>query len=78
MPEAVAIVCAPNSEPNVGIFRLTAPDPGLSTILKCRTPGDFHPHTTATGDSMALYTDVSHVVLNDHAPLDVTDLRSAK
>lgn len=45
LPEAVAIVCAPNDEPSFGLFRLTAPF-GLQTILNCREPGLFHPHVT--------------------------------
>ncbi|PWN44957.1 hypothetical protein IE81DRAFT_345028 [Ceraceosorus guamensis] len=74
MPEAVAIVCAPNAEPNVGIFRLTDP-PGLKTIIACRAPAEFHPHVSSDGTALALYTDVSHVILEEGTALTVTDLR---
>lgn len=76
LPEAVAIVCAPNDEPSFGLFRLTSPF-GLQTILSCRQPGLFHPHVTDSGQTIeAIYTDAihGHVLLAD-APLAVTDLR---
>jgi len=43
LPESFAVVCAPNSTPNFGIFRLTDA-PGLQTILQCATLEAFHPH----------------------------------
>ncbi|KAF8752064.1 USP8 dimerization domain [Rhizoctonia solani] len=45
LKEAFAIVCAPSSSPNVGIFRLTDP-PGMQVILKCTAKESFHPHST--------------------------------
>ncbi|KAG6918446.1 hypothetical protein DXG01_014323 [Tephrocybe rancida] len=41
--ESFAVVCAPKSEPNFGIFRLTDP-PGLETVLRCEAKEAFHPH----------------------------------
>ncbi|KAG6380430.1 hypothetical protein JVT61DRAFT_8564 [Boletus reticuloceps] len=38
LPESFAVVCAPKSTPNFGIFRLTDP-PGLQTILKLSCQG---------------------------------------
>lgn len=52
LPEAVAIVCAPSSSPNLGIFRLTNP-PGLPFITNCRERG-FHPHRLSDDE---LYVD---------------------
>ncbi|KAF5344607.1 hypothetical protein D9758_013891 [Tetrapyrgos nigripes] len=55
LPESFAVVCAPQSKPNFGIFRLTDP-PGLQTILECTAKEAFHPHpdipiyTVLTGD----------------------------
>ena len=43
LPEAFAVVCAPQYTPNFGIFRLTDP-PGLQTILDCDHTEAFHPH----------------------------------
>lgn len=43
LPEAFAVVCAPQHTPNFGIFRLTDP-PGLQTILSCDQKNAFHPH----------------------------------
>ncbi|KAF8422312.1 hypothetical protein L210DRAFT_3336917, partial [Boletus edulis BED1] len=43
LPESFAVVCAPKSTPNFGIFRLTDP-PGLQTILNCHAKEAFHPH----------------------------------
>jgi len=48
IPEAVAIVCAPNSFPTIGLFRLTNP-PGLQIISSCRQSG-FHPHENRDDD----------------------------
>ena len=76
LPEAVAIVCAPNHEPSFGLFRLTSPS-GLETILRCKQPGLFHPHVDRNGHTIqAIYTDAinAHVILAN-APLSTTDLR---
>ncbi|KAJ3551771.1 hypothetical protein NM688_g4515 [Phlebia brevispora] len=43
LPESFAVVCAPNSKPSFGIFRLTDPG-GLQTILECNAKEAFHPH----------------------------------
>ncbi|KAJ6521080.1 hypothetical protein DFH09DRAFT_939305, partial [Mycena vulgaris] len=43
LPESFAVVCAPKSTPNFGIFRITDP-PGLQTVLKCTAKQAFHPH----------------------------------
>ncbi|KAN0109033.1 hypothetical protein V8E52_009667 [Russula decolorans] len=43
LQESIAVVCAPNSTPNFGIFRLTDPL-GLQTILQCTSLATFHPH----------------------------------
>ncbi|GJE86468.1 Mov34-domain-containing protein [Phanerochaete sordida] len=43
LPEAFAMVCAPNSTPTFGIFRLLDP-PGLQIILDCEATKPFHPH----------------------------------
>ncbi|KAK7446749.1 hypothetical protein VKT23_014445 [Stygiomarasmius scandens] len=51
LPESFAVVCAPQSNPNVGIFRLTDP-PGLQTILRCNAKEAFHPHP-----DLPIYTD---------------------
>lgn len=77
LPEAIAIVCAPNDEPSFGLFRLTSPF-GLQTILTCKQPGLFHPHVTDAGKTIeAIYTDAvnGHVILAADASLAVTDLR---
>ncbi|KAH7106868.1 Mov34-domain-containing protein [Auriculariales sp. MPI-PUGE-AT-0066] len=41
LPEAFAVVCAPKSRPNFGIFRLTDP-PGLQTIMACTDADKGH------------------------------------
>ncbi|KAF9518748.1 hypothetical protein BS47DRAFT_1312974 [Hydnum rufescens UP504] len=72
LPEAIAIVCAPKSTPNFGIFRLTDP-PGLGMIQSCRNKAAFHPHS----DSEPIYTDADsdHVKMVDDAYLEIIDLR---
>ncbi|CDZ97483.1 Predicted GTPase-activating protein [Phaffia rhodozyma] len=47
-PESIAIVCAPRSNPDVGIFRLTDP-PGLQVIGNCTRKETFHPHPDPEG-----------------------------
>lgn len=72
MPEAIAVVCAPNHTPSWGVFRLTEP-PGLGHVLECQRPGTFHPH-----DEMDLYTDAlrpGHVVEGPGLDVEVVDLR---
>jgi STAM-binding protein len=70
LPESFAVVCAPSSVPNFGIFRLTDP-PGLSLILACDAKEAFHPH----GDA-PIYTDAErgHVQMKD-LTLEIVDLR---
>ncbi|KAK4051125.1 hypothetical protein OIO90_004866 [Microbotryomycetes sp. JL221] len=73
LAEAIAIVCAPNHEPSVGIFRMTDP-PGLETIVKCDVQGLFHPHP-----DLPIYTDVDpsygHCRIKN-IPFESVDLRS--
>ncbi|KAJ7137448.1 hypothetical protein C8R43DRAFT_1020284 [Mycena crocata] len=70
LPESFAVVCAPKSDPNFGIFRLTDP-PGLQTVLKCNAKQAFHPHP-----DVPIYTDADkgHVQMRD-ATLEIVDLR---
>ncbi|GAA6011037.1 hypothetical protein JCM11491_005917 [Sporobolomyces phaffii] len=73
LQEAIAIVCAPQHEPNFGIFRLTDP-PGLETIVRCTDRALFHPHP-----DLPIYTDVDadwgHCRIRDYA-FETHDLRS--
>ncbi|KAF4576218.1 hypothetical protein EYR40_000457 [Pleurotus pulmonarius] len=70
LPESFAVVCAPKSNPNFGIFRLTDP-PGLKTILECTAKEAFHPHP-----DLPIYTDADkgHVQMKDTS-LEIVDLR---
>ncbi|KAJ7693190.1 hypothetical protein B0H17DRAFT_1330545 [Mycena rosella] len=70
LPESFTVVCAPKSDPNFGIFRLTDP-PGLQTVLKCTAKQAFHPHP-----DVPIYTDADrgHVQMRD-AALEIVDLR---
>ncbi|EIM87188.1 Mov34-domain-containing protein [Stereum hirsutum FP-91666 SS1] len=70
LPESFAVVCAPKSTPNFGIFRLTDP-PGLHAILDCNAKEAFHPHP-----NVPIYTDADkgHVQIKD-LPLEIVDLR---
>ncbi|KAF8624346.1 hypothetical protein AX17_007173 [Amanita inopinata Kibby_2008] len=70
LPESFAVVCAPKSKPNFGIFRLTDP-PGLKIILECKEKDAFHPHP-----DKPIYTDADkgHVQMKD-GPLEIVDLR---
>ncbi|KAJ7926882.1 hypothetical protein B0H13DRAFT_2229354 [Mycena leptocephala] len=70
LPESFAVVCAPKSDPSVGIFRLTDP-PGLQTILNCSAEQAFHPHPDGP-----IYTDADkgHVQMCE-ATLEIVDLR---
>ncbi|RPD76124.1 Mov34-domain-containing protein [Lentinus tigrinus ALCF2SS1-7] len=70
LPESFAVVCAPSSTPQFGIFRLTDPG-GLQTVLECNAKEAFHPHP-----DVPIYTDCdnSHVQMKD-LPLEIVDLR---
>ncbi|KAF9462259.1 hypothetical protein BDZ94DRAFT_1261890 [Collybia nuda] len=70
LPESFAVVCAPKSTPNFGIFRLTDP-PGLKTVLECTAKEAFHPHP-----DLPIYTDADkgHVQMKDMS-LEIVDLR---
>ncbi|KAJ7483837.1 hypothetical protein B0H11DRAFT_1862594 [Mycena galericulata] len=70
LPESFAVVCAPKSDPNFGIFRLTDP-PGLQTVLQCTAKQAFHPHP-----DVPIYTDADkgHVQMRE-AALEIVDLR---
>ncbi|TFK28275.1 hypothetical protein FA15DRAFT_665497 [Coprinopsis marcescibilis] len=70
LPESFAVVCAPTSNPNFGIFRLTDP-PGLSAVLECTAKEAFHPHP-----DLPIYTDADkgHVQMKE-GPLEIVDLR---
>ncbi|KAI0827355.1 Mov34-domain-containing protein [Trametes gibbosa] len=70
LPESFAVVCAPSSTPQFGIFRLTDPG-GLQTILECSAKEAFHPHP-----EVPIYTDCDncHVQMKD-MPLEIVDLR---
>ncbi|KAF9555501.1 Mov34-domain-containing protein [Agrocybe pediades] len=70
LPESFAVVCAPKSNPNFGIFRLTDP-PGLDIVLNCEAKEAFHPHPDEP-----IYTDADkgHVQMKD-AALEIVDLR---
>jgi len=71
LPESFAVVCAPTSTPNFGIFRLTDP-PGLQAILECTQKEAFHPHPP-----VPIYTDADkgHVQIKDLYSLEIVDLR---
>lgn len=73
LPEAVAVVCAPQHTPNFGVFRLTDPT-GLGVIQACRQTTNFHPHD----ESQIIYTDADHggghVVLANY-DFDIVDIR---
>ncbi|KAK4102421.1 hypothetical protein N658DRAFT_506066 [Parathielavia hyrcaniae] len=73
MPEAIAIVCAPQYDPSWGIFRLTNP-PGLPHLLSCQRIETFHPHSVDN-----LYVDTGHptghVYESEALEFEVCDLR---
>ncbi|KAJ6484524.1 hypothetical protein DFH09DRAFT_1106486 [Mycena vulgaris] len=70
LAESFAVVCAPKSDPNFGLFRLPDP-PGLQTVLKCTAKQAFYPHP-----DVPIYTDADrgHVQMRD-ALLEIVDLR---
>ncbi|KAJ7827962.1 Mov34-domain-containing protein [Mycena olivaceomarginata] len=65
LPESFAVVCASNSEPSFGIFRLTHP-PGLETVLTCTAKPTF-PYTYTDPDT-------GHVHMRE-AALEIVELR---
>ncbi|KAI9355792.1 hypothetical protein BD770DRAFT_390740 [Pilaira anomala] len=70
LPEAVAIVCAPNNTPDFGVFRLSPK--GLKEITNCKVKDSFHPHP----NSSTIYQNESqHVRLNASSTLNIIDLR---
>lgn len=71
LAEAIAIVCAPRHEENIGFFRLTNP-PGIDVIKACRNPAQFHHHPERN-----IYTSAhpGHVRINSKIPFTVKDLR---
>lgn len=74
LPEAVAIVMAPQDRSkNHGIFRLTAPG-GMSVIRNCPQRG-FHPHEQPA-DGSPIYSSCTDVYMNPNLKFDVIDLRS--
>ncbi|XP_026737410.1 STAM-binding protein-like A [Trichoplusia ni] len=68
MPEAIAIVCAPKYN-ETGYFALT-PEYGMQFITNCRQSG-FHPHP----NDPPLFHTVTHIRVDDSAPVEVVDLR---
>lgn len=69
LPEAVALVCAPQHNPNFGIFRLSDP-PGVDIIKNCNR-GGFHPHTEDN-----IYNNAKHAMVKSGLPFKMKDLRS--
>ena len=68
LPESIAIVWAPISTPNYGIFTLTTD--GMAEIENCTQRG-FHLHSNSTS-----FQHASHVVIDDSLPdIIVKDLR---
>ncbi|KAL9260204.1 AMSH-like ubiquitin thioesterase 1-like protein [Drosera capensis] len=73
LPEAVAIVMAPqDSCKKHGIFRLTTPG-GMSVIRQCEDRG-FHPHDPPA-DGGPLYKQCTDVYMNPGLKFDIIDLR---
>ncbi|ELU02238.1 hypothetical protein CAPTEDRAFT_20376 [Capitella teleta] len=68
LPEAVAIVCAPQYQ-ETGYFHLT--DAGLDVVSKCRQSG-FHPHQKEP----PLFDTCPHVELSQSASITIVDLRN--
>ncbi|KAJ6521072.1 hypothetical protein DFH09DRAFT_224078 [Mycena vulgaris] len=65
LPESFAVVCAPKSDPNFGISRLTDP-PGLQTAKQA-----FYPHP-----DVPIYADADRGYLQmREAALEIVDLR---
>ncbi|GMM36032.1 hypothetical protein DASC09_033570 [Saccharomycopsis crataegensis] len=74
LPESIAIVVAPNSNPNFGIFRLSDPF-GVNLITNCAKRG-FHPHTEEGLYDMCSKNNGGHVSVKRNLPLKVTDIRT--
>ncbi|CAN6714329.1 unnamed protein product [Malus baccata var. baccata] len=73
LPEAVAIVMAPQGGSRThGIFRLTNPG-GMSVIRQCQHRG-FHPHDQPP-DGGPIYKTCADVYMNPNLKFDVIDLR---
>ncbi|KAM1081324.1 hypothetical protein ACFX19_016046 [Malus domestica] len=73
LPEAVAIVMAPQGGSRThGIFRLTNPG-GMSVIRQCQHRG-FHPHDQPP-DGGPIYKTCADVYMNPDLKFDVIDLR---
>lgn len=72
LPEAVAIVCAPQHDPSWGIFRLTDPT-GIEIIKKCPYNSTFHPHDET--DLYRLAYNPGHVIINSGLTHTMKDLR---
>jgi len=72
LPEAIAVVCAPQSKPSLGFFRLTNP-PGLQIITNCREKS-FHPHQNSDEE---LYLDGANdaSLRFEESPLTIKDFR---
>lgn len=77
LPESIAVVCAPQHQPSVGVYRLTQPQ-GLQFVLQCKDQEPFHPHAWDGDES--LYVDVSDIDAQVHwdstAPLAIVDWRT--
>ncbi|KAJ1960634.1 hypothetical protein IWQ62_004153 [Dispira parvispora] len=71
LPEAIAIVCAPQHSPSYGIFRLTDP-PGMKVINMCRDKRPFHPHENTNIYTKAAEPD--HVSV-EHFDFTMVDMR---
>lgn len=81
--EAIAIVLSPDprfTQQDFGCFRLTDP-PGLPTISKCNRSG-FHPHEESnlyvTCNRVNNDVKMGHVVIKDHLPFEIIDLRKKR
>lgn len=74
LPESIAIVVAPKSNPNFGIFRLSDPY-GINLITNCARRG-FHPHSEDGLYDICSRTNGGHVVVKRNLPLEVTDIRT--
>lgn len=69
LPEAIAIVCAPRSQPNLGIFHLTPQ--GMVHLQNCQEGCSFHPHLES-----GLYEASRHVIVRTGLPkFEIIDFR---
>lgn len=78
LEESIGIVLSPNSEPSVGVFRLTTPQ-GLKEVQNCKEKG-FHPAHQRNGPSAGngVYMECSHVHLDESATATIVDLRRGR